>query len=177
MSYEFDYLTFDNSGASPKLCTANHFGDFCDKLNKFFYEDPARIADCSQHKKSPWGNKIEFDVDNDKYLILTKDCDEGKTLNERMQDRFVMLKCSNTNRDLYERIRGEDVPEIMHACCAIMLIYAEHWRETVAAALSEASAMHPYRVPGNRDSYSQYSEGWTDALNYIESRVNNMALF
>ena len=26
---------------------------------------------------------------------------------------------------------------------------------------------HPYRIPGDRDSYCQYNEGWEDAVNRI----------
>jgi hypothetical protein len=31
--------------------------------------------------------------------------------------------------------------------------------------------MHPYKQIGNYDSYSQYNEGWQDAVSYIEAAL------
>ena len=39
--------------------------------------------------------------------------------------------------------------------------------------IEEVAKEHPYRVPGNRDSYDKYAEGWTDAVNRIDSMLHD----
>lgn len=38
--------------------------------------------------------------------------------------------------------------------------------------LKEAEEIHPYKIQGQPDTYSKYNEGWSDAVDYIESRIN-----
>lgn len=42
----------------------------------------------------------------------------------------------------------------------------------VACIIEEAEALHPYKVYGNAETYSQYNEGWCDALDFIASRLH-----
>lgn len=42
---------------------------------------------------------------------------------------------------------------------------------TVSTAIKEIEDMHPYKESGNRESYSKYSEGWSDACDLVEQRV------
>lgn len=35
----------------------------------------------------------------------------------------------------------------------------------------EIEAEHPYKVPGNYDSYSQYNEAWSDAIYRVRARL------
>lgn len=37
--------------------------------------------------------------------------------------------------------------------------------------LEEVEAEHPYKVPGNYDSYSQYNEAWQDAIDRVRARL------
>lgn len=37
--------------------------------------------------------------------------------------------------------------------------------------LEETEAEHPYKVPGNYDSYSQYNEAWQDAIDRVRARL------
>jgi hypothetical protein len=37
--------------------------------------------------------------------------------------------------------------------------------------ISEISDQHPYKQSGNRDSYSQYNEGWSDACDIILNAI------
>lgn len=37
--------------------------------------------------------------------------------------------------------------------------------------LKDAEEAHPYKVVGDFDTYSQYNEGWADAIEYINSRL------
>lgn len=39
--------------------------------------------------------------------------------------------------------------------------------------LEEIEAEHPYKVPGNYDSYSQYNEAWSDAIDRVRARLEN----
>lgn len=36
---------------------------------------------------------------------------------------------------------------------------------------NQVSELHPYKEPGNRDSYSEYNEGWSDACEEIRIRL------
>ena len=37
--------------------------------------------------------------------------------------------------------------------------------------ISEVEDMHPYKESGNRESYSQYNEGWADACDILGNRI------
>lgn len=39
--------------------------------------------------------------------------------------------------------------------------------------LEEIEAEHPYKVPGNYESYSQYNEAWQDAIYRVRVRLEN----
>ena len=39
--------------------------------------------------------------------------------------------------------------------------------------LEEIEAEHPYKDPGNYDSYSQYNEAWQDAIDRVRARLEN----
>ena len=41
-------------------------------------------------------------------------------------------------------------------------------RKKVMAALEKVERVHPYKVWGDRDSYSPYNEGWSDAVCLME---------
>lgn len=43
--------------------------------------------------------------------------------------------------------------------------------DKLSEVLIEAEQLHPYKISGNNDTYSQYNEGWCDALDYIESKM------
>jgi hypothetical protein len=38
-------------------------------------------------------------------------------------------------------------------------------------AIKNAMVLYPYKVQGRRETYSEYNQGWQDALSYIESGV------
>lgn len=49
---------------------------------------------------------------------------------------------------------------------------AEYYRRSSILSLTDGVAeMNPYRIPGDRDSYSQYREGWTDAVNMVDAQI------
>lgn len=37
--------------------------------------------------------------------------------------------------------------------------------------INEVEEMHPYKKVGDRDSYSQYAEGWSDACDILGERI------
>lgn len=39
------------------------------------------------------------------------------------------------------------------------------------AIINEVENQRPYKQPGNRDSYSQYNEGWSDACDEIRQQL------
>ena len=43
--------------------------------------------------------------------------------------------------------------------------------DNLLKVLDMAEKMHPYKVIGDADTYSQYNEGWSDAVDYIYSRM------
>ena len=49
-------------------------------------------------------------------------------------------------------------------------------RDKVIEIAEEVSNMHPYKERGNRDSYSQYNEGWADACDVLGGRIADTLL-
>lgn len=45
--------------------------------------------------------------------------------------------------------------------------------ETVKELIEIVYSQHPYKEIGNRESYSQYNEGWTDGIGSLESQLLN----
>lgn len=39
--------------------------------------------------------------------------------------------------------------------------------EYIRDAIDKASSMYPYKVIGKPETYSQYNEGWQDAVDYL----------
>lgn len=37
--------------------------------------------------------------------------------------------------------------------------------------INEVAEMHPYKQPGDWDSYNQYAEGWTDACDILGEKI------
>ena len=46
--------------------------------------------------------------------------------------------------------------------------------EEIKRLTEEIMDMHPYKESGNRDSYSEYNEGWTDACCILEEALLNL---
>ena len=44
-------------------------------------------------------------------------------------------------------------------------------KEHIQKIISEVEDMHPYKEAGNRDSYSQYNEGWSGACDILGNRI------
>lgn len=40
--------------------------------------------------------------------------------------------------------------------------------------LDEIEAEHPYKVPGDHDTYSQYNEGWNDAIDRVRGELETI---
>lgn len=49
--------------------------------------------------------------------------------------------------------------------------YAEGMKNELEKILEEIEAEHPYKVPGKPDTYSQYNEGWQDALDRVRGEL------
>ena len=54
-----------------------------------------------------------------------------------------------------------------HACDCVS-------RQAVQEIVDRIGGMYPYRQIGNRDSYSQYNEAWTDATNRVGAELNSL---
>ena len=48
-------------------------------------------------------------------------------------------------------------------------------RQAAIDALEKVAELYPWRVPGDRDSYSQYNEAWQDALNRADSEIEALS--
>lgn len=44
----------------------------------------------------------------------------------------------------------------------------------IGSTLNKIEAEHPYKVPGDYDTYSQYNEGWCDAINRVRGDVESL---
>lgn len=56
----------------------------------------------------------------------------------------------------------------------------KHWNtrkpmDKVVEQLEKLSAEHPYKVPGQPETYSQYNEAWNDAIDRVEQIVKEAA--
>ena len=40
--------------------------------------------------------------------------------------------------------------------------------------IEEVSDLHPYKEIGNRNSYSEYNEGWSDACDILGERIKEL---
>lgn len=47
---------------------------------------------------------------------------------------------------------------------------------TIHDIINKVAHMNPYKVPGDRESYSQYREGWQDALGQLEAEVEEAGI-
>ena len=47
-------------------------------------------------------------------------------------------------------------------------------RQAAIDAIEKVAELYPWKVPGNRDSYSQYNEAWQDALDRAEGAIGNL---
>ena len=47
-------------------------------------------------------------------------------------------------------------------------------RQAAIDALEKVAELYPWKVPGNRNSYSQYNEAWQDALGRAEGVIGNL---
>lgn len=45
--------------------------------------------------------------------------------------------------------------------------------KTIDEIINEVSDMHPYKEAGNRDSYSEYNEGWSDACDVLGEMIKD----
>lgn len=43
----------------------------------------------------------------------------------------------------------------------------------IQSVINQAYAMYPYKEQGNKQSYSEYNEGWTDAVGFIERNLTS----
>lgn len=48
------------------------------------------------------------------------------------------------------------------------------YRQAVIDALDVLCQEHRYRIPGKRETYSQYNEAWQDALDRAEGAIENL---
>jgi hypothetical protein len=48
--------------------------------------------------------------------------------------------------------------------------------DEIDKAVSEVEDMHPYKQAGNRDSYSEYNEGWSDACDILGETIKKTKL-
>lgn len=47
-------------------------------------------------------------------------------------------------------------------------------KREVIAVIQSIAEMHPYKVVGDRESYDDYNQGWSDCASAIESAVDEL---
>ena len=47
-------------------------------------------------------------------------------------------------------------------------------RQAVQEIVDRIGDIYPYRQIGNRETYSQYNEAWTDAINRVDAELNSL---
>lgn len=43
--------------------------------------------------------------------------------------------------------------------------------DIITAIIEEIEELHPYKQPGNRDSYSEYNQGWSVCCDVLGDRI------
>ena len=66
-----------------------------------------------------------------------------------------------------EQLETHDKRTETHACDLIS-------RQAALDALDVLCQEHRYRIPGKRETYSQYNEAWQDALDRAEGAIGNL---
>jgi len=46
--------------------------------------------------------------------------------------------------------------------------------ETLKEVIADIELQHPYKQKGNSDSYSDYNQGWSDALDTLQTTIENL---
>lgn len=67
--------------------------------------------------------------------------------------------------------RDNDVTEYCPHCDREITVSWNVERDELEKILEEIEAEHPYKVPGNYDSYGQYNEAWQDAIDRVRARL------
>ena len=46
--------------------------------------------------------------------------------------------------------------------------------KTLKKIIADIESQHPYKQKGNIDSYSDYNQGWSDALDILQTTIENL---
>lgn len=46
--------------------------------------------------------------------------------------------------------------------------------QEIEKILEEIEQEHPYRIPGRPETYSEYNDGWTDAIDRVRAELSKI---
>ena len=108
---------------------------------------------------------------------------KGIPLEDALDKAFGHIKADSIRSvaDIIERTPLEgsmDVAEWLREAAAfwgkgVDLPESPKWypKDKLLALIQEVMQEHPYKVPGNHDTYSDYNQGWEAALDTLEGRL------
>lgn len=133
--------------------------------------------------------ELEKDLKEIEYLIYVhKERENTHTQSVLERAHEIIETCAKAARtlpDLEELLSRENTPEITRSprdndvteycphCDREITVSWNVERDGLENILEEIEAEHPYKVPGNYDSYSQYNEAWQDAIDRVRARLEN----
>lgn len=131
--------------------------------------------------------ELEKDLKEIEYLIYVhKERENTHTQSVLERAHEIIETCAKAARtlpDLEELLSRENTPEITRSprdndvteycphCDREITVSWNVERDGLENILEEIEAEHPYKVPGNYDSYSQYNEAWQDAIYRVRARL------
>jgi len=107
------------------------------------------------------GNQIGFLAYVD---WIEKRLTQQNTLNRDKVMEILMGDRRGVSYNLYL----PEAEKIADALCSLAL--PEISEDEIDKLISKTEDEHPYKEAGNRDSYSEYNEGWTDACDILGER-------
>ena len=82
------------------------------------------------------------------------------------------------SKGITEKTKYHNYPYLYQSVLEAMEEYAQQKiiEEEIDSAIQGITDLHPYKEMGNRDSYSQYNEGWSDACDVLGETIKKLLI-
>ena len=104
-------------------------------------------------------------------VTLYREVKASERLPEECTEVFVLTGCGIMETGFYQDGQWYIGPNEK-----AVIVGPEFWLEPIEITeiekvISEVEDMRPYKEAGNRDSYSEYNEGWSDACDVLGQAI------
>ena len=142
-----------------------------------------QIAELYAQSQLPKGRKPPVDALDSYYLKdgkwhcvechkpMTELPKEGEEVSDK--SRELLLKCLKQLEEVTEP-ETELATIYNNFARVISTIHTRPTEEEIDKTIERIVDMHPYKESGNRDSYSEYNEGWADACDILGQAIKEL---